>query len=208
MDGSADLVSRDEREVNFSVELGTGVVLPGGKLTLSYGRKWDHRGRRFLNAVEGYADANEDELVQRIEEDGRFGDLLAVAAQKVVLIGDDEIQDWLARLVAGAFLDDAKVDEIAFLIDLLAHLSPAHLRVMRGVVDLPPLSRQDIEAQLNMPPALVQAAVARLEADGLIAAPRAGGFGSPTPEYQLTDLGKTMLSHCEGVALRLRDRRA
>jgi hypothetical protein len=124
--GSGDLVPRDKREIDFGVEVGTGAILPGGKLTFGFRRKWDHRGAAFLDRIEGYADADEDALVQRVDKDDRFADVLSAAAQKAIQVGDEEILDWLARLVAGAFLDDAKVDEIAFMVDLLAQLSPVH----------------------------------------------------------------------------------
>jgi hypothetical protein len=54
-----------------------------------------------------------------------------------------------------------------------------------------------------MEPRLADAAVARLESVGLIAAPGRGGYGSPAPEWQLTDLGKRMVNYCEGVAFRM-----
>ena len=214
---SAPLVPRDEREFGIGLELGTGAVLPGGKLNLTYRRKWDYRGDQFRERVEDYADADEDELVQRVEQDERYADTLATAARKAITTGDETTHDWLARLLAAAYQDDSKVETVAFMIDVLAQLDPIHLQVLRRWgrplrAGAQPRTEDEVGASRQV----ILAALARLESLGLVqdesATPISGGLGNPAGQrrqvgqdlnrWKLTSFGRELRSWCDDEAVR------
>ena len=200
---SGDLVPKDEREVSFGLEVGTGAVLPGGKLTFGFRRKWNHRGAQFLERVKDYADTDEDELVRRVEDDARFADALGAAAQRAVLVGDGMMQDWLARLVAAAFNDDAKVDSIAFLVNLLAQLEPVHLRLVKGLSDNPPetdgQTPRVLSTAVHADAMLIVAAMQRLSSLHLAKMAEMALIPHDDAEraWTLTTMGIQMLELCE-----------
>jgi hypothetical protein len=202
-DGGAP-VPKDDRELSFALEVSSGELLerhglPSAKLATTYTRKWEHRGRGFFRKAVEYAGTDEDGLVDRVGADDTFADALATAGQKATLSGDEVMHDWLARLVAAAFNDDAKVDTVAFLIGIVAQLEPVHLRELRdlarplrspwpvwvevgeGVLERH-LAEKDLQAAVML----------RLASFGLVENKKAG--------WRAQSLGKQLVDLCEQVA--------
>jgi hypothetical protein len=209
-DGSGSPVAKDERELSIGLELGTGALLPGGKLSFTFRRLWDERGKQFLAQTSDYAGADEEALADRVAESKRFGDLLAAAGRKAMSVHDVTLTDWLARLVAAAFRDDAKIDTAAFLVDTLAQLEPVHLRVLLTVRMWSNTGKRTevrLAREVGAEPAVVAAATARLESLGLLQSGRTGAETSygdlerdPERVVQVSNLGNRLLKLCEETA--------
>ena len=200
--GNAPAPPDDEREFKVTLEIGTGAVLPGGKVGVEYRRKWKHRGERFLHRTLEEAETDESGLAARIASDDDFADLLLGAAQKAALSGNELTHDWLARLVAAAFHDDAEVDKVAFLVDLLSQLQPVHLRVMKALAEYPPsgegatpeILRESVHADVE----LVIAALHRL--NSVLLAQQADMAFIPHDQtlrvWALTTMGAQLMDLC------------
>jgi hypothetical protein len=207
-EGSEEVVPKDDREVSFALEVSTGEMLashglPSAKLSTTYTRRWRHRGQRFFERTLKYAGTDENGLTGRIESDEPFADTIAAAGQRAILVGDEKMQDWLARLVAAAFRDDARVDTAAFLINLLTQLEPVHLRALRTLWPLQG-KHYSPEDGVGAESRVYEAALLRLASLGLVeekASQTASRSNRRT--WAPTTLGIEMLELCEGV-----DRRA
>jgi hypothetical protein len=203
-EGSAEKAPKDDRELSMSVELSSGelldrVGLPGAELAASYKRTWDRQGSRFLTRALQYAGTDEAGIAARIDRDHRFGSVLAAAGQQATVVGDELMQDWLARLVAAAFADDAKVDTVAFLVNMIAQLEPVHLRALRETSK--PLRRSEALERVGVEMPVYRAALLRLESLGLVEeshpSPPPEPRWSGRPSWTRTPLGDQLLNLCE-----------
>jgi hypothetical protein len=210
----ADLAPKDERKFSVGLELGTGALLPGGKLSITYERLWEGRVRQLLTEASEYAGVGEDMLADHAAENRRFADLFAAAGRKAISAHDGMLRDWLARLVAAAFADDAKIDGLSFMVDLLAQLEPVHLRLLRAVGRLSlqeggSFSAGRLEEQVPADAGVVSAALQRLGSLGLLDDDRGRGGpmafgGTPAGQgFSLTQIGRELLKRCEEAAAEL-----
>jgi hypothetical protein len=126
---------RDERKLEIKAEVGTPTWIPGGKLAVTFNRLWDKRRHRFIDATASAANLDTEELFERIEEGGEISDIFIKAGERATSTGSEAIQDLLARLVAAALKDDAKVEPIAFSIDYITELEPVHIRIISSFDD-------------------------------------------------------------------------
>jgi hypothetical protein len=210
-DRSAGLAPKDDRKVTAALELGTGELIShwiaGGKLSLSFERNYQRRSRRFVDRTLEFADTDEDRLVDRVSADERFADVVAAAGRKAISTSDEPMQDWLARLVAAAFLDDARVDEVAFLVHLLTQMEPVHLRVLQVLPDQVSAEGElaAISTRVDLEPGLTLAALAHLEAVG-VGEDHTPGGGRPKDQHSwwITRAGQALLKYAQDAAARLR----
>jgi hypothetical protein len=72
-------------------------------------------------------------LLSERRDDETFGDMFVTAGRRAIDAADPDLRDTLARLVAAAFGDDARIETVSFLLGLVIQLEPVHLRVRRAV---------------------------------------------------------------------------
>ena len=126
----------DEREFFTNLEIFTPRVLPGIKVGATFRRKWTRaRTERFVDNLSAESGLSRNELRDRLQQDDEITDLFANAAMGANDNGSKEYSELLARLVAAALIDDAKVDPISYLIERFTQLSPVHLRVLAIIHD-------------------------------------------------------------------------
>jgi hypothetical protein len=124
-------------------------------------------------------------------------------------------QDWLARLLAGAFKEDSKVEMVAFMVDVVAQLDPIHLRVLRICGRPLRAGARRPEGEVGASRQVILAAFARLGSLGLAqdesARPISGGFGDPAQtrqvgqdlnKWKLTPFGRELRRWCDEEAAR------
>lgn len=125
----------DPAMVDHELEVSTGAALPdwlgGAGLKARYKRTWSTRREEFFDSVADAADVPRAGLVQRLEEEGaaELRDVFVKALSRAEEVGDQAYVSALAALVAAA-LDDAKIDEVAYLVSKVAVLQPLDLRVL------------------------------------------------------------------------------
>ena len=126
----------DEREFFTNLEIFTPRVLPGIKVGATFRRKWTRaRTERFVDNLSAESGLSRNELRDRLQQEDEITDLFANAAMGANDSGSKEYSELLARLVAAALIDDAKVDPISYLIERFTQLSPVHLRVLTIIHD-------------------------------------------------------------------------
>ena len=106
------------------------------KAGATYRRKWTRaRTERFVDNLSAASGLNRNELRDRLQQEDEITDLFANAAMGANENGSKDYSEMLARLVAAALLDDAKVDPISYLIERFTQLSPVHLRLLAVIRD-------------------------------------------------------------------------
>lgn len=160
-------------------EVGGEISLPlTAKFSMRYKRKWEDRGRDYLEDLADETGLSPSEINARVENDDNLDDLVLEGLSKASRTADPAYRQALARVVAAAFTDSAQVDEIEQLTSQLIQLDPLALRVMRAVYGngdggVTPggqaLSGHKIRKEIAAPPEVVVATLARLAAFGFIA---------------------------------------
>ncbi len=117
---------RDERQFETSFK----VQVPGVMLNLSFKRIWDNRADRFATDTATTAGMTLEDLDERISSGGPIANIYLTAGRKAWESGDHYLNDVLARLVAAALLDDARIDTMAYVIDRIVKLEPIHIRIV------------------------------------------------------------------------------
>lgn len=165
----------------------------GVRVEAKYKGTWARRTQELTESVQAISGLSREELIERLLSDDRYRDAFALAGARVTQVGDHDYRSALGGLLAGA-LDDARIDEVAFLLSQIARLEPLHLRVLfaacafwgdrerdrtsMALIRVPPneavafkasgLNAGQIAERLGVPPALVDIAVAALSAAGLL----------------------------------------
>jgi hypothetical protein len=202
-----ELEPRPENE--FSISLATSQLLEqlGLKVEARYSRRWQGRARDFVSATAEHAETGEESLLERASEDDAFGDAFMLAGERAVRMGDPELRDLLAYLVARAFQDNTRIETVSMLLELAEQLQPIHLRVLKAVTVIAqnnpnhPPTTASVEPLVHADPGLTPAALLWLRSLGLVASTESQTTGPPgagvrvgPPEWQLTDLGRELLS--------------
>ncbi len=203
---SGELERSSAHEVSLDASAPEWLSELGFKVGASYKYRRESRLKRLLEDAAGYADTSEEAIGERAASEEGFGDVFLTAGQQAIDMGDSGLRDALARLVAAAFQDDARIETVSFLLGLVDQLEPVHLRVMAALVDLaeqdpgtPPLTVM-VEAKVNADAGLTTAALVRLQSLGLVADEDTGQTGPPgagvrlRPQWSLTDLGRQLLT--------------
>jgi len=138
----------DDREVSAELEVHTPNWLPGAKLKTGFQRKWN-RVDRFFDGVADASGLTHEELEDRISQGDEITDLVITAGQRAAEKGNHAYSDLLARLVAAALIDDAKVDPISYLMDRIVQLDPVHLRILETLRAAEIADRAMMEGQVD-----------------------------------------------------------
>jgi hypothetical protein len=162
------------RQDEISIDISTPPWFPA-TLRVAYARRWEKRGKAFVENTAEYADTTEDALFQRAQADEAYGDVFMSAGRGATETSDVDLQDVFARLAAAAFGDDAKVDTVSYMLGLVEQLAPVHLRLLRELDQLDHGRRLDAvylrttgALMRNADPGVVPAALFRLEGLGLV----------------------------------------
>jgi hypothetical protein len=126
-------IPRDEREVQAEFNVGLPSWLPGGRFGVSYRRLWDKRGANFINQAADAAGLEVNALADRIEDGDGFSDVFASAARQAIADGDPARADTLARLVAAALFDDARIHVVSYVLSFIESLQPIHIRIINAL---------------------------------------------------------------------------
>jgi hypothetical protein len=137
--GAHDLVGTNiyrrcvrESEVEVAGEVGTPFWSPlSAKLSLKMRHTWQHREAQYVDGVAASSGLSRDELEQACLGDEVAADVFYSGGRRALGVADDEYRSALARLVAAAFFDEAKIQEVVLLTSQLIQLEPAHLRLLR-----------------------------------------------------------------------------
>lgn len=163
-----------ENEIELAGEVGLPFT---AKLSVRYKRRWSDRASRFVDDVARESGLAVEGLEDRIEQDERLEDVLLEGAAKAGRVSDPDYREALALVVAAAFSDDAKVDEVEQLAGQLMTLDAFSLRVLRESYRRHdgkprfaryPIDPYRIRKALSVEPRLVEAALARLAGLGLV----------------------------------------
>lgn len=123
-----------EHEVFGKVGFGLPKSLSGAEATAQYRGTW--RKKRIDNYADTLVEATgltRQELRDRLDEADDAANLALLGADRASESGSKQYTDLLARLVAAALLDEAKIDPIAYLIDRIIKLDPLHIRILMTV---------------------------------------------------------------------------
>lgn len=116
-----------ENEIEIAGEMGLPFT---AKLSVRFKRRWSDRANQLIDDVSRESGMDVDELENRMEADERLESTMLEAVAKAGRVSDPEYREALARVVAAAFADDAKVDEIEQLAAQLITLDAFALRVL------------------------------------------------------------------------------
>lgn len=170
----------------------------GLKLGGSYAYTRESRVKQLVDDAAAYASTDEDGIADRASGDAEFGDILLRAGRRASETADPGLRDVLARLVAGAFEDDARVGTWHYLLGLAtSQLEPVHLRVISAIDPAGESQTAEVENQVNADPGLTSASLSRLQSIGLVSTEDGRGYGSPARGWQLTDLGRKLVELVE-----------
>jgi hypothetical protein len=125
----SELERKDERELSLTIEVGTGALLPGGKIALAFKRAWQRRADDYLESVARTAQVEEDDVIEAVAEGTEFSDIFATGLQIATAYSDEEYQSTFASFVSNALNDPSKVDVVSFLLNKFGKLRPPHVRV-------------------------------------------------------------------------------
>lgn len=129
----------DDREFSSEVEIHTSQALEwlgGFKAKVAYQRKWKMlRAQRLAETLTTASGMTLDEIRSRVDQGDEVAELIETTAGRATENGNREYSDLLARLVAAALIDDAKIDPIAYLIDRIVKLQPIHIRILALFAD-------------------------------------------------------------------------
>lgn len=129
---ATSIVEVSDNEFEFSISAGTGDLLPGGKIEARWKKTWVTRKGRFgqrLIESSGLSAAEVDAATEEVEA---LADLLHASMNRAASTRHDDYADALATLVAAAFTDRARVDEVEFLTNILLRLEPFDLRILKA----------------------------------------------------------------------------
>jgi len=114
---------RDEREFFAKFEIFTPKLLPGVNVGATYRRMWiKPRTDRFVDTLSQSSGMSRAELQERLKQADEMTDLVVTAATRVNEKGDRTYSDVLARLVAAALIDEARIDPISYLMERIIRL--------------------------------------------------------------------------------------
>ena len=193
----------DEKKLEAWAEFGAPEVL-GLKASVGvrYQQTWHERGTEYRDDVAGAAALALHDLEARLENNAALRDVFANGANRIVHVDDQSYRRTIARAVARAFADDAKIDEISYLCRELEQLEPVHLRVLDAFKRRIESSRT-LAKHLSASEGLMEAALRRLASSAFIeqideeldvdpetntASPTA-----PRPRWQLSAWGRAAL---------------
>jgi hypothetical protein len=131
----SELQRKDEREISINVEVGTGALLPGGKIALGFKRAWQKRGENYLRSVSAIAECSPDDVIDVVAQGGAFTDVFGDGIEAIVKHSDEAYSNTFAHFVACALNDPAKVDVSAFLIERFCELRPPHIRLFWSICE-------------------------------------------------------------------------
>ncbi|WP_157743129.1 hypothetical protein [Micromonospora coriariae] len=211
------------KEHEFSIELSTpdwlAPIAPA--LKVGYTHRRQDRGRRFIEDSARHAGVEPGEMLSWSSENELFADAFTAAGEKSIATGDPHLRGALARLVAAAFKDDARIETVSFMISLTTQLEPVHLRILKileeisNVVNRPKSNTALVKRGAQVPEiaesaaaewSVVLAALVRLQSMGLV---NKSPSGVPETldqktilsllEWQTTNLGVELLALCDEV---------
>ncbi|MFC7360639.1 hypothetical protein [Nocardioides astragali] len=167
-------------------EVGAEVSLPfTAKASVRYKRRWEARTKQFLTDTCASAGLSPEAIEAQMIDDERLDDLVLDGINKAARVSDPEYRETLARVVAAAFSDEARIDEVEQLAGQLVTFDAFALRVLRqaytGYSGLAPYPGIDISVwsiahAMATEEAPITGALARLAGLGLV-------NGSPSPEH-------------------------
>lgn len=166
-------MSHKEFEVFVEGGLPSGFPL-SARVGVKFQRVWKQRGSEFVQRVCAECLSKSDDIEERALTDDRFADLLGDGLDRAIRSADREYRDALAKIVANAFTDDAKIDQYQRLMKDIRGLDPFDLRVLVAIYsqDRHPLGKIDEQALYALDThglGIVHATLPRLRALGLIA---------------------------------------
>jgi hypothetical protein len=195
---------RNEQELTTEIEVRTPSWLPGGKLAITYRRLWDKRASDLIDQTAEAANTTVDALLRRIADGDSFADVFQKASRRIVEDGDPIIHDVLRRLVVAALHDDARIDEISFILTKLDHLQPIHIRIIVALpnpASLPShsrspknttLSTREIAKQVKANVGIVMSALGDLQKDCFVVRVPSVFDDGLEPNYELVELGQLL----------------
>lgn len=227
---------RDEREFKFKIEIGTPPGLPGGKVTAQFERKWEKRAENFVNETVEAANLTEEELLRRIREEDGFADIFQRVSRRIIADGDPVMHDTLTRLVVAALHDDARIDEISYILNKIDYFHPVHIRIVAKLPNPPlfnyqnlpdsrrlarkeiaerkqaslenrTLSQSEIARKVNASTGIVVSALGDLEKDSFVESNDNPQFFLNDRKYALGELGRTFRNLVDEIAMRTAWRR-
>lgn len=116
-----------ENEIEIAGEVGLPFT---AKLSVRFKRRWTDRANELIEDVSRETGLDVPQLEERMERDERLESTMLEAVAKAGRVADPQYREALARVVAAAFADDAKVDEVEQLAAQLMTLDAFALRVL------------------------------------------------------------------------------
>lgn len=116
----------EHRDVDDEIELKLGIP---GIASGAWRRKWTARRATVIDRAAELGEVSSEQLGERVRDDEPFGDVFWKAVHRAGEVGDQDYLDALSRLVAAA-LDQAKVDEVAYLTSEVVKLDALQLRTL------------------------------------------------------------------------------
>jgi hypothetical protein len=165
-----------ENEIEIAGEVGLPFT---AKLSVRFKRRWTDRANKLIEDVSHETGLDALQLEDRMEQDERLESTMLEAVAMAGRVPDRQYREALARVVAAAFEDEAKVDEIEQLAAQLMALDAFALRVLveayqghdRKPVTFPGFSIDPYRAQkaLGVDSTAIAASLARLAGLGFVA---------------------------------------
>jgi hypothetical protein len=167
---------RDEREVKGEIGIHTPTWLPGVKASLSMRRLYDKRSEKFLRDIQQCAHLTDEDYVERVAEGDEIAGLMAAAGERVASSGSKYLSDTFASLIAAAMLDDARIDDVSYILPKLLNLQAVHIRIIASLVYMPhgftaeDLTRGDSSwhGRVTASTGVVSAALTEVESSGFV----------------------------------------
>lgn len=200
-----------DHELTTSLEIGGPSI---AKFTAAHTVRWKKRAEETVDSAAAAASMTRDELLDAAALDGRLGDVLVSGLTRSREVSDPAYRSALARLISCAFVDEAQIDETAYLASILLGLEPADLRILRAVADIPGrravrgtnVQLAQVTAVTGMSDVVIEAAIARL-AGGYLLDDEGAGFrlasdpGEDVREWTVTRTGSALLELCGEFAV-------
>ena len=194
------------RHIRPELQFWFGMIFPERSQVLrNYYQDVDDRRRRRAGEFEDElrnatgAQSSVEEIIERILEDERVGELFERAVQEALLAADERKRKALARAVAAGLLasDEAAIDDAETIVGAIAALQPTHVRALLVLARSSDTARlgwsaDAVAAEINASSEVAEALLAKLTAEGLARdatefVPMVGRRGGP--RWEISDHG-------------------
>ena len=207
------------RETRYGAEVELGGAIPNTPIVARIRASFDRRVVQGVEVIAENVGVSADEVLARLEQSDAYADLLEQTLRAIEVQAQRQHRQAIARVAARAWDgDEATIDRSVVVVDTIASLQPAHVRVLVAAailneragcwashIDRPasrqsPVHLEDIAAEAGSDFETVQGIAGQLVTRGLILVEIPHNYDGPgLGDHILTQLGTEVLAELKAA---------